>query len=101
MTKIDIYRAILNFPLDLAFLGLSFGIIYLANSDSREPASTFYEVISVFLAYIVFACAVAFTCRRSDVLFNRDEIGKPVVWAGINYFIAFSVLGISLYIQKP
>ncbi|MFS8980901.1 hypothetical protein PO002_42000 [Cupriavidus necator] len=100
MNKVDIFRAALNFPLDLAFLGLSFGVIYILSMQRRVGQSASAEAaITVFLAYIVFASLVALACRRSDSLFHKDEEGKPIVWAAVNYFATFLVLAISIYIQ--
>jgi hypothetical protein len=100
MNRVDIFKAALNFPLDLAFLGLSFGVVYIFSMQTKQspPAST-EAVITAFFLYIVFASIVALVCRRSDALFNRDENGSPVVWATVNYLLTFGVLGYSIYIQ--
>lgn len=100
MTKVDVFKALLSFPLDLAFLGLSFGVAYIGRIPNVAPTTSIHAILAIFLAYIVYACVVAAVCRRSDVLFNRDENGSPLVWTGVNYFFAIIVLVFSIYIQQ-
>ncbi|WP_175907997.1 hypothetical protein [Burkholderia seminalis] len=100
MTRIDMVRAILTFPLDLAFLGLSFGIVYIMSMQTKhQPAATTEEVLLVFSLYITFGIFVALICRKSDMLFNKDENGWPMLWAGLNYVLTIFALLFSIYIQ--
>ncbi|MEX3954422.1 hypothetical protein [Trinickia sp. EG282A] len=100
MNRVDILKAILNFPLDLAFLGLSFGVVYILTMQTKHhPSASTETVCLAFFSYIVFASAIALICRWSDILFNRDQNGNPIAWATGNYLLAFSVLAYSIYIQ--
>jgi hypothetical protein len=100
MTRVDMARAILNFPLDLAFLGLSFGIVYITSMQTKHlPTATTEKVLLVFSLYIAFGIFVALICRKSDMLFNKDESGRPLLWAGVNYTLTIFALLFSIYIQ--
>ncbi|WLE63160.1 hypothetical protein GIY62_22785 [Burkholderia plantarii] len=100
MTRVDMARAILNFPLDLAFLGLSFGIVYIMSMQTKHLSrATTEEVLLIFSLYIIFGISVAIICRKSDMLFNKDESGWPLLWTGVNYILTIFALLFSIYIQ--
>lgn len=99
MGKVDIMKAALAFPLDLAFLCLSFGVIFLIGLEKRSTSVPVTQVLCVFTFYIVFAIVVALICRRTDMLFNKDESANPLGLATVNYAMTFLVLALSIWIQ--
>jgi uncharacterized membrane protein (DUF106 family) len=79
ISRVSIFRAVLNFPIDLVFLGISFSVIILSylQLDTVHPWST-KDVLSCFAILIVAAVIVTACSKSSDKLFI-DEKDLPAI----------------------
>jgi nitric oxide reductase large subunit len=74
VTRVELFKAMLAFPVDLAFLAISFAAIILPYMQARpeNPLST-KDVMFWFLTYIVAAFVVTILTRHSDKAFAAKE----------------------------
>ena len=90
----------LSFPIDLAFLAISFSAIILPYMQARpeNPLST-RDVMFWFLTYIVIAFVVTIFTRHSDKAFaeaKKENILPAVLWAMPAYFLSILIIVLSL-----
>jgi hypothetical protein len=95
--KVDLFKAILNFPVDLAFLAVSFAAIILPYMQSRpvNPIST-KEVMLWFALYIVAAFVVTIFTKSSDKAFVLEKNGVAFLFSLPAYFLSILVITLSL-----
>ena len=96
-TKVDLFKAVLNFPIDLAFLAISFAAIILTQMQSRSanPLAT-KEVLLWFVGYVVAAFVATLFARKSDQAFEADENIAAFLFVMPAYFIMLAVIVFSL-----
>jgi hypothetical protein len=99
VTKTEVFKAILSFPVDLAFLAVSFSAIILPGMQTRptNPLST-KDVMYLFVVYIVIAFVVTAFSRHSDNAFVKapDKPKSAILWATPAYFLSILVIVLSL-----
>jgi hypothetical protein len=97
VTRVDVARALLAFPIDLAFLGLSFSSVFLGYMQSRisEPLSL-KAALDLFLIYIVGAAFVTVFSKLSDSAFIVDRHWSCVGWTIPAYFLSIVAVFFSL-----
>jgi hypothetical protein len=98
VNKVDFFRAILNFPIDLAFLAISFAALVLPYMQVRQanPLST-KEVLFWFVAYVFSAFVVTLLTKKSDHAFVLDKLKSSVAHMLLAYFISIFVIVASLF----
>jgi hypothetical protein len=77
VSGVDFFRALLNFPIDLAFLALSFAAVILSYFQTVwiHPLSM-KDSLTVFLAYVALSALVTFFVRNSENNFDIDRNGE-------------------------
>jgi len=100
VTRVELFKAMLSFPIDLAFLAISFSAIILPYMQARpeNPLST-RDVMFWFLTYIVTAFVVTILTRHSDKAFaeaKKENILPAVLWAMPAYFLSILIIVLSL-----
>jgi hypothetical protein len=95
VSKVEFFRAILNFPVDLAFLALSFSAIILSflQVRGRIPISA-RDGFAFFLIYIVLTAIVTLMARQSDNEFEIDNHGLCIVWMIPAYLLAIGLVSL-------
>jgi hypothetical protein len=95
--RVDCLKAILNFPVDIAFLSLSFGSAILLAAEARSTVSSAGKTLLAFVvAALILSFLVTVMCKRSDRAFTADRNRASVGWAFLGYFLAFVVLFASI-----
>jgi small-conductance mechanosensitive channel len=92
-----VFKAILNFPVDLAFLAISFSAIILPYMQARlqNPIST-KDVMFWFVLYVVAALVVTVLSRHSDKAFVADKNKNAFFLVIPAYFVSIFVIVLSL-----
>jgi hypothetical protein len=95
--KVDFAKVALAFPIDLAFLAISFSAIFLGFMQSRlpDPLST-RAVLGIFLLYVLAAGCVTVLVRKSDGAFVVDRHWASIAWTLPAYFISLVTIFLSI-----
>lgn len=95
--KVDLAKVALAFPIDLAFLSISFSAVFLGYMQSRvsNPLST-KSVLGIFLLYVLAAGIVALFVKKSDGAFILDKHLVSVAWTVPAYFISILAIIFSI-----
>lgn len=76
-------QSLMELPVDIAFLAMSFVIAYTINAGARAGEGLLY-----FLIYIICSIVIVFFWRRSSSCFERDSYLMVGVLTSLNY-VAF------------
>lgn len=95
-SKVDFFRALLSFPIDLVFLALSFSAIMLARTQTGPIHIDTKTQLSVFIAFIVAAVIVTTFSKVSDHKFNVDKSLTCIGWMLPAYLVSIYSLYISI-----
>jgi hypothetical protein len=95
VSRVVLVRAILSFPVDLAFLALSFLAVLLTYLQARAPfpLST-KDILGVFLVSIVAAFLVQLFARKSDDQYTLEKYFASVCWMIPAYLISIYSLSV-------
>lgn len=85
-------QSLIELPVDIAFLAMSFLIAYTINAGEKVS-----EGLLLFLIYIVCSILIVFFWRRSSAMFDDDKLVVTGVLTSINY--AASISGIYIAIN--
>jgi hypothetical protein len=71
---VDVFKAFLNFPIDIAFLSFSFGsaVLYGLPLTSMR-ADTVKTILTFVIACIVVSGIITLLCKKSDKAFTKDK----------------------------
>ncbi|WP_284420234.1 MULTISPECIES: hypothetical protein [unclassified Bradyrhizobium] len=93
VTAVDFFRAVLSFPIDLAFLALSFAAIVLSFLQAREKiAIEPKQSLGCFVFCIAVCAVVAILVRKSESKFDQDSNLKCVAWITLAYMLSGCLL---------
>ncbi|MCU8238606.1 hypothetical protein M2G88_21570 [Vibrio vulnificus] len=91
----DFIQAIIELPIDVMFLALSF----LAAFIMTHTGQTQREML-VFLAFIVSAIVIVAFSKKAVIAFEDDKVVKPVTFSLINYGLSLGSVICSLTLLK-
>lgn len=96
---VDLFRAALSFPTDIAFLSFSFGAAVLYGLDPSGQARVGGQMLVLFavLCTTILLLVTALT-KKSDRSFTADRNGECLMFAAVSYVGSFTVLGFVLYL---
>jgi hypothetical protein len=95
--KVDFAKVALTFPMDLAFLAISFSAIFLGFMQTRitQPLPT-RAVLGIFLLYVLAAGLVTVLVKKSDGAFVVDRHWVSVAWTLPAYLISLLAIFLSI-----
>ena len=85
-------QSLMELPVDIAFLAMSFVIAFTINAGGRAGEGLLY-----FLTYIICSIVLVFFWRRSNSCFERDNYLMVGVLTSLNYFA--SITGVYMAIN--
>ena len=85
-------QSLMELPVDIAFLAMSFVIAYTINAGARAGEGLLY-----FLIYIICSIVIVFFWRRSNSCFERDNYLMVGVLTSLNYVA--SITGVYMAIN--
>ncbi|MDW0358388.1 hypothetical protein Q8G38_03570 [Halomonas venusta] len=85
-------QSLMELPVDIAFLAMSFVIAYTINAGNKAGEGLLY-----FLIYIVCSIVIVFFWRRSNSCFEKDSYVMVGVLTSINYLA--SIAGVYMAIN--
>lgn len=88
-------QSLLELPVDIAFLAMSFVIAYTINAGDKADEGLLY-----FLIYIVASIIIVFFWRRSNSLFESDNFILTGMLTSINYLVSVSGIYIAVNLVK-
>ena len=93
-----IYKAALSFPIDLAFLAISFSAVFLGylQSQTTNPLST-GATLGIFVLYIVVGGVVTLLVKKSDGAFVLDRHIVCIAWLAPAYLISTFAIFVSIW----
>lgn len=91
---VDLFKALITFPIDMTFLAFSFGAATLAHADGGPP--NVKTVIALVLGGVICAFLTTKLCRLADGAFDRNRLWQSGFLAVIGYVIAAAVVYSSL-----
>jgi hypothetical protein len=83
----DIIRAVLELPVDVVFLSLSFVVGFILDNPSQATAAAF-----IAFCYVGAAIVIVLFWRRSERNFLSDRFWWTFVFAAANYVLCISAL---------
>lgn len=90
ISKVDAMKAFLAFPIDVAFLSMSFGAAVLAGLGKPGGRTISATGVLVFaVACITVAIITTMFCKRSDRAFDLDKTWPVVGWGFLSYAMSF------------
>lgn len=90
---VDFFKALLSFPIDIAFLSLSFGSAVLLSILGKSPVEAVGKtILSFVLACLIFSLITIMFCRKSDRAFTNERNIATVVFAFLGYLLSALVL---------
>jgi hypothetical protein len=97
-SRIEIAKAALAFPIDLAFLAISFSAVFLGYMQSRavSPLST-GATLGIFVLYILAGGTVALFVKKADGAFVMDRHLIMIAWNIPAYFISTLAIFFSIW----
>jgi hypothetical protein len=99
VNRIDFVRATLIFPIDIAFLSLSFGVAIVTFMQLRDQAVMPTEdVLLVFVGYVITTFIVTVLSKKSDKAFIRDNNMSAIGFFFLSCFLSVMVMAISLHV---
>jgi hypothetical protein len=95
----DTLRALMVFPIDIAFLSLSYGsaILYSSQNLSADPHTVKAIVAAAFLA-IVLLLPVIVISKKAERAFVIDRYGRATTLAALAYVMSLSITAFSVTI---
>lgn len=98
VNRVEAARVVLAFPIDLAFLAVSFAAVFLGHLQvkTQNPLST-SSVLGLFLLYVIVAGCVTLFSKKSDCAFILDDHLITVVWMIPAYFLSLAAVVLSLW----
>lgn len=89
----DASKALLNFPLDLAFLAFSFAAAILyAVPPTEINAGSVKSMFGILISAIVVLALITLTCKKSDRAYTLENLKMAAVLAVFSYVLAGAVL---------
>lgn len=97
----DALKALLTFPLDLAFLAFSFGaaILYSIPATTTVQVATMKLIFSLVIAAVVILSILVMMCKKSDKEFTGERLAPAFFIAVASYLISFVVVYFALNIK--
>lgn len=98
----DALKALLNFPLDLAFLAFSFGAAILYSMPASAPAlqvATMKAILGSMIAAIVVLSILAMMCRKSDKAFTGERLLSAFAIGVSSYAVSLLTVYLALNIK--
>jgi hypothetical protein len=90
---VDFFKALLSFPIDIAFLSLSFGSAVLLSILGRSSVAAAGKTLLAFvLACLIFSLITIMFCRKSDRAFTNERNIATIVFACLGYLLSTFVL---------
>ncbi|MBA7663211.1 hypothetical protein ES703_71250 [subsurface metagenome] len=87
VTLTDFIIALLNFPTNATFLGLSLVMAFVISSNKIVDIGLF-----IFIAYIILCMIIVFLDRRATNYFERDRIVLASVLGFLSYLVSIPSL---------
>jgi hypothetical protein len=89
---IDLMKAALALPVDIAFLGMAFGIAVLAHSQSSGVARAVdvKVVMALTVTGLLFSLLVTICSKRSDRAFDANRTWSYIMWTFLSYAVSFA-----------
>jgi hypothetical protein len=90
---VDFFKALLSFPIDIAFLSLSFGSAVLLSILAKSPVETVgKEILAIVIGCLIFSLITIMFCKESDRAFTNERNIATVVFAFLGYLLSSLVL---------
>lgn len=97
--QVDVLKALTMFPVDVAFLSLSYGsAILYANPSLVEGDRGIKTLLATVLVSIIFLLPVIVLSKKSEKAFVLSQSWKSTILAAIAYSIAIPITAYSTYI---
>lgn len=97
--RVEMARAGLSFPVDIAFLSFTFGSAILYNREALSSEHTPAKEVATFMSVaFLSALIVIWFCRRSDKSYNDERrVISCIVFCCLSYLVSFFIAGASLF----
>jgi len=90
---IDLLRAFLMFPIDLAFLALSFGVAVFSYVQTKNNTAVNSEgLLVIFVVFVIANLIVIAVAKKSDKAFVEERKGWMVALVVPGYVISLSIM---------
>jgi len=96
-SRLEFMKALLNFPVDIAFLSFSFGAAVLLKSQGQGVTPSLVGVIAFPIICTTLAGVVVVLCRKSDRAFVAERNLLAILFATIGYAVSLAVTFFALH----
>lgn len=98
ITRYELAKTAMVFPVDIAFLGFSFGSAVLYSNQNQGSVSSFAKLVLMFaILCIAGAAAIMAMCKKSDEYFTKG-LRTKAFWTSVScYAASVTCVVISMY----
>jgi hypothetical protein len=93
LDAVDVAKALLSFPVDIAFLSFSFGaaLLYAKPVSEMHDGTVRNMFVALILAVILLVCTTVFS-KKSDKAFTLERFWKSGFLVFVSYVFSFLAL---------